>query len=66
MLRLLLKVQEHCYSELDNFLDISTPLAIVGDSFSTGQFKVTSRGMQKLMHGIDVNMAMLDVQIDSQ
>ena len=38
----------------------------MGDYFSAGQFKVTSRRMQKLMHGIDVNAAKLAVHIDSQ
>ena len=66
MLRLLLQLQEHCSAKLDKPLDISTPLTIVGDSFSAGQFKFTSRGIQKLMHGIDVNTANIAAHIDSQ
>ena len=65
MLRLLLQLQEHCSSELDKSLDISTPLPIVGDSFSEGQSKVTSIVVQKLMNGIGVNAAKLAAHIDS-
>ena len=45
LIRLLLKLQDHCYAERDKSHDISAPLEFTGNSVSVFQFKVTSSGM---------------------
>ena len=36
VLKLLLKLQEHCSAKSSEYLDVSTPLAFVGDYLSSG------------------------------
>ena len=62
VLKLLLQLQEHCYAGRKESLDISTPLAFMGDSLSAGQFKVTCRCMQQLLHCIDLDTVNIAAQ----
>ena len=55
VLKFLLQLQEHCSAKRNESLDVSTPLAFAGDSLSAGQFKVTCRCMQQLLHIIDID-----------
>ena len=66
VLKLLLKLQEHCSAKRNESLDVSTPLAFVGDSLPAGQFKVTCRGMQLLLHIIDLDSVNIVAHINPQ
>lgn len=60
----LLQLQENFRSERDESLDITSLLAFAGDYFTAGQFMVTSSGVQKVVHGIDVYSVDLATQLD--
>ena len=62
---LILQLKYNFYAECDEYLGISALLEFLSDFVSAGQFKVTSSGMQNLMHVIDVDAVELVFQLDS-